>query len=122
LGFYPTEGDANDEPFNWLNTQGKIDVGAAPGVAPMQFWLRFLTESGDHRREFIVAAPHFKQTVVAPPLGHPHTVTVGPLTLRGGRTTITIASVELPNQHGSDIRLLSVRVARLEALLSPEAP
>ena len=114
VGFYRTEFDSAQRPFNWLNARGTLDVASTDPRAS-RFWLRFHAQSIDAAREleFRVGAVKRSTTISA---ANGSTVAAGPFPMSEGAAHVRVRALQPARRYGSDPRLLSVRFSDLAAL------
>lgn len=107
-GFYAAESDSSGYQLNWLYKKGKLLVSAPP--ATKQVWVTMRVTSVDTERHLAVSGPGLDTEVTVPRHGKFGFVTVGPVSLTGGRATLALTAKEPPRRYGQDDRLLSVQV------------
>jgi hypothetical protein len=107
-GFYQSEGDSRGYQFNWLYRKGNLLVSGP--VAAKQAWVTLRLQSVDTTRHLAVSGPGLSTQVTVPSHGAFRIVTLGPVSLHGGRATLQLTAKEPPRRYGQDDRLLSVQV------------
>jgi len=113
-GFYPSESDGRGNQLNWLNRKGKLLLTAPPTAK--RAWVTMRLTSVDVARHLAVSAPGVDTVLDVPSHGRYRVVTVGPVSLTGGKAALVLSAKEPPRRYGQDDRLLSVQVQSTASL------